>query len=136
MEKEAERMKRCTKCGVEYPANTDYFHKHTQNGLHPRCKVCRKETDREHYRNSYSKVRHVNRDKEKTNESRKLHRRIRQRKELPDQCTICNKKKKLDICSINHTYTEDPKDWIFLCRSCHMLFDSSLRAKTESVGGD
>lgn len=31
--------KRCTKCGVEYPATREYFHKN-KDSLHPRCKVC------------------------------------------------------------------------------------------------
>lgn len=33
-------LKRCSKCKQEYPATTEYFNKHTQVGLHPRCKTC------------------------------------------------------------------------------------------------
>lgn len=35
--------KRCTKCGVEYPATTEFYHrdKKRRGGLHPHCKTCR-----------------------------------------------------------------------------------------------
>ncbi len=32
--------KRCSKCKLEFPATLEYFHKHSQRGLHPRCKTC------------------------------------------------------------------------------------------------
>lgn len=36
--------KRCTKCGNEYPATTDFFYKHSgmKDGLRPNCKICSK----------------------------------------------------------------------------------------------
>jgi hypothetical protein len=52
-------MKRCSKCGNEYPATTEYFHKRaiSKDGLNARCKSCRNEHIRldrkenpEHYR--------------------------------------------------------------------------------------
>jgi len=52
-----------------------------------------------------------------------LHKRIRKIKPKQDFCTICNNKKKLELASINHIYTEDPNDYLWLCRSCHYLFD-------------
>lgn len=35
-------LKRCTKCGTEYPATTEYFYKHTSNksGMYAHCKQC------------------------------------------------------------------------------------------------
>lgn len=38
-------QKRCTKCGQEFPATTEYFHRHKNklDGLRPRCKQCRHE---------------------------------------------------------------------------------------------
>jgi len=37
-------LKRCTRCGDEYPATPEYFDRHNQlsSGLHPWCKPCRK----------------------------------------------------------------------------------------------
>lgn len=35
-------MKKCTKCGVEKPEDSDHFYKHPdgKNGLNPQCKEC------------------------------------------------------------------------------------------------
>lgn len=43
-------LKRCTKCGIEYPATTEYFRLHGQKrgGLNPSCKVCGKAYDTAH----------------------------------------------------------------------------------------
>ena len=55
---------------------------------------------------------------------RALHYRIRKLKLEPEYCTICNEiNKKLECCSIDHIYTKNPDDYIYLCRSCHKLFD-------------
>lgn len=45
-------MKTCAKCGKEYPATTEYFHKNTQlkDELHKICKKCKSEYDREIYK--------------------------------------------------------------------------------------
>lgn len=54
-----------------------------------------------------------------------LHRTIRSIKEEPKYCTICNEYgKKLHLCSIDHTYTTNPNDYIYLCNSCHKVFDN------------
>lgn len=46
-------MKICSKCGVEFPATTEYFPKHSggKNGLGARCKVCHAENQREWNKN-------------------------------------------------------------------------------------
>lgn len=41
-------LKRCTKCGAEKPATTEYFKRH-YDGLHPRCKECKRADDRAYY---------------------------------------------------------------------------------------
>ena len=35
-------LKKCTECGNDFPATTEYFHKHKngKNGLNPKCKSC------------------------------------------------------------------------------------------------
>jgi len=52
-----------------------------------------------------------------------IHEFIRYNKKKPEYCTICNEIKDLDLASIGHTYTRNPKDWIYICRECHRLFD-------------
>ncbi len=66
-------MKTCTKCGLEFPATAEYFHrnKDKRNGLSERCKSCRCEAARQHYEQNANRIRervHLyqqqNRDKE------------------------------------------------------------------------
>lgn len=40
--------KKCSKCGKNYPATTEYFYKHNthRDGLRSQCKVCRRPTDK------------------------------------------------------------------------------------------
>jgi hypothetical protein len=42
-------LRRCTKCGVEYPATLEYFHKHSSDTgkLRSRCKSCVKDANRD-----------------------------------------------------------------------------------------
>lgn len=44
-------LKRCTKCGAELPATTDYFYPHptAANGLHPQCKACQRAARKQYY---------------------------------------------------------------------------------------
>lgn len=43
--------RRCTTCGIEFPATLEYFsvHKGGQYGLHAKCRECKKQYEREHY---------------------------------------------------------------------------------------
>jgi len=53
-----------------------------------------------------------------------IHYHIKKVKPKPNYCTICCKKtKKLQLCCIDHIYTLNPKDYIWLCISCHRIFD-------------
>lgn len=47
-------LKRCTQCGNEYPATTEYFHSDSSrfDGLHCYCKPCRKARARSHFLNN------------------------------------------------------------------------------------
>lgn len=58
-----------------------------------------------------------------------LHRYIKRRKKEPETCEICNEKKKLDLASLTHIYTRNPEDYIYLCRSCHPIYDQCRRNK-------
>lgn len=64
-------MKRCTKCGEEYPATSEYFNKNckARDGLHPNCKTCRtshREQNAQHIYEQKKRWRDNNPEKEKT----------------------------------------------------------------------
>lgn len=48
---DSENLKRCTKCGIEYPATAEYFHrtKRIASGLQARCKQCACKNTQTHY---------------------------------------------------------------------------------------
>lgn len=54
-----------------------------------------------------------------------LHIRIRKLLGNPNFCEKCKNpnKKRYDWANIDHKYSENPKDWIRLCRSCHIKHD-------------
>lgn len=53
-----------------------------------------------------------------------IHKIVKKKKNKPKYCEICNEyKERLDLASINHGYTEFPKDYMYLCQSCHGLYD-------------
>jgi len=53
-----------------------------------------------------------------------IHYHMKKIKPQPNYCTICYKKsKKLQLCCIDHIYTLNPRDYIWLCISCHRVFD-------------
>jgi len=54
-----------------------------------------------------------------------LHEWIRKNKQKPEFCERCNKERKLELSSNDHTYTKDIKDWEWLCRSCHRKKDNN-----------
>lgn len=56
-----------------------------------------------------------------------IHHYIHRIKPKQSYCIICNQKKRLDLASINHTYTKNPEDYLWLCRSCHRLFDQTQK---------
>ena len=63
-----------------------------------------------------------------------LHQYIRKYKPEPEYCTICNQYgKKLECCSIDHTYTRNSDDYISLCNSCHKLFDKCRKELKEGI---
>lgn len=52
---EEAKMKKCSKCGKEFPATTENFHKckQTKDGLHQQCKPCKNASDRIRTHNNY-----------------------------------------------------------------------------------
>ncbi len=53
-----------------------------------------------------------------------LHRWIRKRLKKPLYCEQCNKIKKLQLANKSHEYTRNLADWLWLCSSCHALYDN------------
>ncbi len=102
------------------------------------CSKCKQPIDRER-RKTRDKKKELEQKKEYYNNNRnrlkslaKLHNYIRKIKVKQQICTICNEEKKLQLASIDHTYTENPKDYMWLCQSCHHLYDSS-RGEKEAI---
>jgi len=61
---------------------------------------------------------------------RELHMWVLRHKGYPEQCSHCNKARKTDAkhcniewANIDGLYKRDLKDYIALCRSCHLKFD-------------
>ena len=66
----------------------------------------------------------------------RLHDWIRRRKPKPEFCKKCKIKKPMDLASRTGKLTRNPKDYDWLCRSCHMKLDIKLgiRIKNEKTG--
>jgi hypothetical protein len=50
-----------------------------------------------------------------------MHKRLDGNK--PNNCQLCGEEKKLELSSIEHGYTRNPKDWQWLCKKCHHWYD-------------
>ncbi len=55
-----------------------------------------------------------------------LHSWVRSRLIKPDICPICKEKEPIDLSNIGHTYKRNLKDWVWLCRKCHMISDNRM----------
>ena len=136
------KIKKCTKCGNEYPATLDYFHKDLtkKDGLHSWCKNCKLEKDRIRLKNNYTENKEYFALKEKNRRDRiidtlgvrlsTIHDYIRKLKPKPDLCPICCNNEKLELSSIGHGYTKNLEDWMYLCRSCHTVLDRTISEKS------
>lgn len=60
-----------------------------------------------------------------------MHDYIKWYKSKPKFCMHCHKNKRLDLANKDHKYSRDFKDYIFLCRSCHMIFDYKFNNRTR-----
>lgn len=125
------RERKCTGCGNIYPETTDYFHKNYRDkiGLDTCCRICRNQKHVEYRERNKGKFKQYDIDRRRQFKEKNgifsapLHHYIRKRKTKQEYCTICNTKKKLQLASIGHIYTRDPNDYMWLCQSCHRLFD-------------
>ena len=63
-----------------------------------------------------------------------LHKRLRKKKPKQEYCTICNRyKKQLELANIDGQYSENIKDYMWLCRQCHILFDITNQTHRTEV---
>ena len=56
-----------------------------------------------------------------------LHIRLRKHKPKPLQCSMCGEIKKLELANISGKYKRDIRDFIWVCRSCHMWWDGRIK---------
>ena len=139
-------QKLCYCCKVKKDESEFHKNRSRPNGLDTRCKSCTKERNKkyrkehkeyftkklaDYYQNNkvaHGKYMRELREKamEKSTSSLTMsgiHYHIKQVKEKPELCDRCYKSKPLELASINHTYSLDPLEWKYLCRSCHITFD-------------
>lgn len=65
---------------------------------------------------------------------REKHKFMRKLKKKSERCEICNGiKLQLDLASIDHTYSDNPDDWLYLCRKCHRNMDELNKPLEKSA---
>ncbi|TFG12062.1 MAG: hypothetical protein EU531_10945 [Promethearchaeota archaeon] len=62
-----------------------------------------------------------------------IHKYIREIKKKPKVCSICNERKKLELACIEHQYSKDSEDYIWLCRGCHLLYDNCRKKRMIEI---
>ncbi len=55
-----------------------------------------------------------------------LHEWVKARKPKPEVCEECGTNKPFDLATLDNSYTRNPDDWEWLCRSCHMIKDGRM----------
>ena len=55
-----------------------------------------------------------------------LHEWLKARKPKPEVCEGCGTNAPFDLATIDNSYTRNPDDWEWLCRSCHMHKDGRI----------
>lgn len=58
-----------------------------------------------------------------------LHDWVRKENPPPQCCSFCNKEKKLDLANKEGIYDRNFKNWMWLCRKCHINYDIARRKK-------
>lgn len=60
-----------------------------------------------------------------------LHSWIRRNKPRVKLCEHCHEKPPYDLANISGKYKRDVADYLWLCRSCHMIFDNRMDVRNE-----
>jgi len=130
-------MKVCNRCNIGKPLIEYHIRRDSKDGYRNTCKECR---NKQH--SSWRKNQHEHRIKIQK-KFRKgfikkygihydtLHYQIRKIKEEPMGCEICGNSDNLELSSIRHTYTLNPKDYQYLCHTCHNKYDIKLRKEVK-----
>lgn len=79
--------KRCTKCGQEFPATTEYFepHKESKDGLRAYCRVCRRAQNKANYQRQPDKFRQKSRKNYSDNAEQRRQEKRDYRAQFPDR---------------------------------------------------
>lgn len=110
--------RKCTKCGNIYPLTKEFWHKSSRGklGFKSQCKECRNSYNREYIKEYHKK--HTERM-----DKHNRHIWVNRRKKAPRLCVMCNKEKKLELANLSDNYYRDIRDFIWVCRDCHLLLD-------------
>lgn len=55
---------------------------------------------------------------------RALHEYVRRRLLMPEFCIVCDKKPPTDLANITGIYNRELKNWGYMCRVCHLIYDN------------
>ena len=127
-------MKTCKTCKIEKPLTDFYKRKDSKDGFYSQCKKCYSERVKNNKKEYKEKYLRISRERDELFRRlygisyKNLHNQINRIKNKPEECQICNEIKELELSSINHRYTKNPKDYMYLCSSCHKLKDKISRS--------
>lgn len=140
--------KKCGKCNKVLPLTNEFFSKdkYAKSGFMSQCKECRKEYNKNYRRLNQENLRAYEKSRSKRKEKNtkrskikimkdnplqitynSVHQYIKRHKDKPKYCMICNEKKSLQLACIDHKYTKNPIDYLWLCQSCHFIFDKTRK---------
>ena len=132
------KLKKCVKCKKEFPMTLEYFfaRKQRASGLSSWFKDCHKKYMKGYRAENVQKLKEQNRIRNKKYREQNgremdvynnIHQWIRRNKPKQDFCSICNERKKLELANISGEYKKEIKDYIWVCRPCHRIFDKIKR---------
>lgn len=66
-----------------------------------------------------------------------IHRWVQRNFKKPDACEFCGTKeaKRFEWANLNGLYLRNREDWVFLCCSCHRIFDRRNKFNVNYIGG-
>ena len=129
-------LKKCVKCKREFPMTLEYFfaRKQRASGVSSWCKDCHKEYMIKYRDENREKLLKQSSDRmnkkqkenrEYYNQYQNIHAWVRRNKPKPKICCICNERRKLELANISGFYNKDIKDFLWVCKKCHILFDKT-----------
>jgi hypothetical protein len=118
-------LKRCTKCGREFPATPEFFHKNARgkNGLRGYCNTCERESDR-HWYAEHIEQRHENSRRYRARHPEQWHELNRCYKaEHSEQINAINQRRRARVRGLPNTFTGDQAIaaltyWRWKCAYC------------------